>query len=159
MAMIRGNDLLKSFWEWMYFSYGVSYERYTEKGLHQPSGQDECEFPHFHRLINYAESIIESNKVDEGSIDDLLTILALDNEAENILGLIVERSSNEQLKSIIFYGIKHPLFNARWQLAEIINRRKPDCYKEYLLTLSRDPHQCVKRRAVNCLNYMGLNLS
>ena len=149
------HNLLKIFWEW----FPLSYDEYAEKGIHQSSGEREEYFQYFSQLLVYAKSIIENNKIDEESIDDLLTILALDNEMESILELIVEKSSNEQLQRIIYYGIKYPLYNTRWQLAEIVYKRKPAYCKEYLLALSHDSHHYVRKRARNCLNYMGLKLS
>ena len=143
-------NFLKEFWEWL----PVSYDEYATSGVLQSSIGCEENFDHFNQLLIYAESIIRSDKVDAESINDLLSILALDNEMESILELIVERSSKKQLQSIIFHGIKHPLYHARWQLAEIIYRRKPKCYKEHLYALSQDSHPYVKKRSMNCLNYV-----
>ena len=143
------NDVLKQFWIWL----GIEPEFYAVNGI-GCNGKEECDFPDFMKLIVYAEEIVAKNIVSEEAINELLTILAIDNESENTLNYIVEHSTSEQLEVIISHGMTHLFFEARWQLAEILFRRKPTNYIDYLLFLSTDAHSYVKQRAGNCLMYL-----
>lgn len=141
------NSLLMQFWKW----FPISYEEYAVNGAPQFRGITEDDFPLFSDLLSYAELIVKNEYIDNEHIDDLLTIMALDNEAEYVLELIESDSTEKQLQYIILYGIKHPLFEARWQLAELICRRKPDNYESLLQKLAEDSKPSVKKRATNCL--------
>lgn len=143
------NELLKAFWEWL----PVSYEEYASQGISQVSGSVEDDFPHFNELLACAEKIVKEDLTSADSIKDLLDIMAIDNEAESVLELIVEESSERQLNCIISVGMTHQLFEARWQLAELIYRRKPRGYEYLLFRLSEDTHPYVKKRASNCISY------
>ena len=90
------NSLLKHFWEWL----PISYEEYAVDGLSQLSGNCEDDFPLFSELLVSAESIVKNEYIDNEHIDDLLTIMALDNEAEHVLELIESDSSEKQLQYI-----------------------------------------------------------
>lgn len=81
--------------------------------------------------------------------------MAIDNEAESVLDLIESDSSDHQLKHIISFGITHPLYEARWQVAELIYRRQPIQYVSYFQQLAKDPHPYVKKRAMNCINKLS----
>ncbi len=142
------NDLLKQFWKWL----PISYEEYAVNGIPQLNGSCEDNFPLFSELLSYAELIVKNDFVDKRHIDDLLTIMAIDNEAESVLDLIESDSSDYQLEQIISLGITHPLFETRWQVAELIYRRQPIQYVSYLHELSKDSHPYVKKRAMNCIN-------
>ena len=141
------SSLLKQFWDWL----PISYEEYAAKGLSQLNGIFEDDFPLFSDLLSYAELIVKNEYIDNEHIDDLLTIMAIDNEAEHVLELIESDSSEKQLQYIISAGIKHPLYETRWQLAELICRRKPNNFDSLLQTLVDDSNPYVKKRAVNCL--------
>ena len=148
------NSLLVQFWDWL----PISYEKYAVDGLSQLCGNCEDDFPRFSELLEYAESIVKNEYIDNEHLDDLLTIMALDNETEYILDFIENYSSKKQLTYIISYGIDHPLYEARWQLAEIIYRKKPDDYIFLLQTLSNDAHPYVKKRTINCLERLKTDL-
>ena len=139
--------LLKQFWEWL----PVSYEEYATNGIAQLNGSYEDNFPFFSELISYAELIIKKELVDDEHINDLLTIMGIDNETEYVLELIESGSSDYQIQHISLVGITHSLYSARWQLAELICRRKPLGYDSYLQTLSKDTHPYVQIRASNCI--------
>lgn len=141
------DNKLEKFWMWL----GKSPEEYALEGMNQKNGEFEDEYPEFEKLLFYARKIVDSNKVDCSSIDELITIMALDNESESILDYIEERSSSEQLIKIIERGVSHLQPNARWQVAELIFRRFSPNYVDYLTQLSNDKHLYVKKRALNCL--------
>ena len=138
---------LDLFWKWS----GISPEEYSSNGMNQNRGQFEDEFPFFKELILYAVGVINNNVLDELSIEEVLTIMALDNEDEYLLEYIVDNSFDEQFDRIIKLGVVHSQFNARWQIAEIIFRRKYTGFKKYLLKLSQDDHPYVRKRALNLM--------
>lgn len=139
--------LLKLFWDWS----GITAEEYAEGGMKQKNGEFEDEFPFFEKMILYANNIINNNILDETSIDDVITIMSLDNESESILEHIVSNSSDEQLQMIVERGIKHSHFNARWQIAELVFKKKLNGYQDYLKKLSMDKNTYVRKRALNCI--------
>lgn len=146
-------ELLKEFWEWL----PVSYEEYSEKGISQLNGNYEDNFPKINELIEYAKKIVDDNLTSDNDMDDLLTIMGIDNEAEEIMEYIEENSSGEQIKRLIYIGINHPLHDARWQVAELLYRRKPQRYAEFLKILSSDSNMYVRKRAMNCLELLSDN--
>ena len=145
--------LLKQFWEWL----PTSYDDYAVNGISQLNGSYEDNFPFFFELLSYAELIVKKGLIDNEHIDDLLTIMGIDNETEHILDFIENESSDFQIQHISSAGIKHPLYNTRWQVAELVCRRKPLQYVFYLQILSKDENLYVQRRAINCLKRIQNN--
>ncbi len=131
---------------------GKSPTEYAKKGMNQNHGEFEDEFPFFSECIEYAKQIVDHQNLNAENIDDLLTIMAIDNESESVLEYIEEKSSKEQLQIIIELGITHNLMGARWQVAELIYRTNVPNAIELLNVLKRDPCEYVSRRANNCLS-------
>ena len=146
--------LLKQFWEWL----PVSYEEYSKKGITQIHGNYEDDFPKINELIEYGKKIVADNLTSDNYIDDLLTIMGIDNEAEEIMEYIEENSSDEQIKRLVSIGINHPLHDARWQVAELLYRRKPQRYAKFLEILSSDSDMYVRKRAMNCIKMINHEL-
>ena len=145
------HDFLKDFWKWA----NKSPEEYGKSGMNQNKGEFEDDFPLFENLITYAKTIVDNNEIEPNLIDDLLNIMALDNESENILDYIEDKSSDEQLKVIVKLGLLHLQYNARWQLAELLYRRRPENWKIHLNELSNDEHPYVRKRALNCIELLN----
>lgn len=145
------SNLLEDFWIWA----NTTPRDYAEKGLDLLGDKPEFYFPFFDELLDYARRIIEKDFPTDQEIDDVITIMALDNENEEVLSYIEEFSSPAFLKSLIEKGLYHLQPEARWQIAELLYRRKPDDFKEYLKHLSIDSNDYVMKRAKNCLRYLG----
>lgn len=143
-------ELLIQFWIWL----GKTPEQYANEGVAQIDGSEECDFPYFSKLIKHAQDIVKNNLRFDESIDELLTVMALDNESESLLEYIEEYSSNEQLEQIIQLGLIHLQSEARWQIAELLYRRKPKNYRQYLSELACDSHWYVRKRANNCIELL-----
>lgn len=60
--------------------------------------------------------------------------MALDNESESVLDYFEDNSSEEQLQKIIEQGVSHLYSNARWQISELLYRRKPENYQNIYLS-------------------------
>ena len=124
-------------------------EEYAQ-GIHDKIIEDD--FDHFVSLIAYAKEIINKNLLSVNDLDDLITIMALDHEAETVLEYIEKNSSNEQLEQIVSLGTVHLQPEARWQIAELIFRRKPQNDMNKLRFLAKDHDPYVKKRAQNCID-------
>ena len=146
MKGIDMSDLLNQFWEWA----GKTLEEYAKYGMNQNKGEFEDEFPLFQDLLVRSREIIDNNLLDDFAIDELLTIMAIDNESESVLDYIKDNCLDEQVQKIAERGISHIQYNARWQVAELIYKRRiPGC-KEYLARLANDEDSYVRRRASYC---------
>lgn len=143
-------ELLIQFWIWL----GKTPEQYANEGILFVWGHEEEDFPEFLKLMELAENVVNSNDMSEDSINDLLTVMALDNESESLLEYIEEFSSNEQLEQITRLGLIHLQSEARWQIAELLYRRKPKNYRQYLSELACDSHWYVRKRANNCIELL-----
>ena len=146
------SSLLIDFWKWL----NITPEKYSVDGVPNFSRQPEFYYPRFSELISEAKEIIDTNVLSVSELNDLITILAIDNEAENILEYIQLHSSDNQLKIIINLGVYHIQKEARWQIAELVFRRKPKGYMRYLEILAEDTDVYVKKRATNCMKMLGV---
>ena len=145
------NNLIQQFWDWA----GKTPDEYARVGMNQNKGEFEDDFPMFNELLFLARNIVDNDVLDDDVLGELLVVMALDDEGENTLDYIEERSSDEQLERIIKLGMAHFQPNVRWQLAELICSRKPNNYYEYLLILSNDEHYYVRQRAKNLIEYLS----
>jgi hypothetical protein len=143
-------QLLEDFWKWL----GKTPEEYANCGIDQRNGAEEDNFDGFVELLSFARRVIDKGLTDNSSINDMLTIMALDNESESILEYIEENCSDEQLSMIINMGFSHLQPEARWQLAELIYRMLPENYYSLLLKLTEDKHFYVRKRAKNCIELL-----
>lgn len=141
--------ILQSFWKW----FNITPGQYAREDMFV----DELEFPQFAELISTCEKLIKIGIFTDGIIDDILTIMAIDNEAEDILNVVVDTISDKDLKKFIALGVNHIQPNTRWQIAELIYRRRPVNAMEYLVILSKDNNAYVRKRALNCINYLKLS--
>ena len=144
------DQLLDEFWKWL----GKTPEEYARDGLEYVYDHMEFDFPNFSTFWNFAIEIVDKNMNSDKDIYDLLTILAIDNEGENVLEYIEDNSSVEQVEKIIEIGVSHLQPEARWQLTELLYTRHPDNYMDYLTKLSNDEHWYVRKRAKNCIEYL-----
>ena len=145
------NQLLEEFWKWA----NITPEEYAQDVYGQRDRFEEDNFDHFIALVAYAKQIVNQNFLSADDLDDLITIMAIDNESEMVLEYVKENSSNEQLEQIISMGMVHLQPQARWQIAELIFARKPIRYIEKLNSLTKDSHPYVRKRAKNCIDFVA----
>lgn len=143
-------DLLDEFWRWLAFTP----EEYIKKieNCCVPNNIEEFLFPHWGKLLKQAEASILNDCLDDSAVDNVLIVMALDNENEDILDYIVDNASPMYIKKIVLKGMHTPFSHARWQIAEILGRRKPLGWKDHLLMLCADKNHYVAKRAYNVLN-------
>ena len=142
------NTYLEQFWKWS----NRTFDEYARIGMNQNKGEYEDQFPLFDEMIAYARTVVDNVVTDDSDLDDLLTIMALDNEAETVLDYVEGNSTADQFDKIIALGLKHVQPHARWQIAELLYRRKPKNYMELLYVLSQDEHPSVRQRAQNYIH-------
>ena len=138
--------LLSEFWKWA----NVSFDEYrTDETVFYKKYHlviEEFSFPKWNELLQAAKE-----QISEGSCsEDVFTVLALDNEREELLDFIEENTTDSQLEALARNAISFPLWNARWQIAEILKRRDTSFSNEYLLLYQKDPVEYVRRRAAFC---------
>ena len=138
---------LNDFWSWL----NISPEEYAVHDIEYTNDHMEFDYPKFEMLKKMAFKIIDSDIMDDDQIYDVLTVMAIDNEEECVLDYIEENSSSEQLQRIVAIGVSHMQPNTRWQVAELVFRRCPKNYIDFLRQLSNDSHFYVKQRANNCI--------
>ena len=145
--------LLNDFGEWI----ELTPAQYSISGVKNRNERPEFYYPKFDELISAAKSVVDCDTLCEQKLNDLITIMALDNEAENVLDYIQRHSSCIQLEHIVKMGISHLQREARWQIAELVYRRKPENYTKILEQLENDSDSYVRKRASNCINLLSSN--
>ncbi|MBQ1956088.1 MAG: hypothetical protein II350_10180, partial [Clostridia bacterium] len=75
------------------------------------------------------------------------------NETEDMLDYICLHASDTFVSELAQYGIYHLQPMARWQIAELIGRRKPLRWKDMLYVLIEDHDEYVVKRAKNAICY------
>ena len=92
--------------------------------------------------------LVENGEKNERLLEKILEIMALDNENEEILDHCETELNTPNLEHLISVGVSYSLPDTRWQIAELIGRKKNIEWKKYLLTLINDKNKYVQRRAL-----------
>ena len=142
--------LLDDFWMWL----EMSPEQYSEIGVDLKSSKCEFHYPKFEELLCYVRRVACQKVISNDEIEDILTIMALDNETEDVLDFLVDNLPDCHMNALIEKGLHHLQWEARWQLAELIYRRRFVNCEHYLQILTNDTMPYVRKRAKNCLKYM-----
>lgn len=108
-------------------------------------GQIYCDFKD---LIQITKEILKILNIDNAYVvNDILYVMAIDNETEDIMHYIIEYCNEKQLDIIVSNGYKHYLSSVRWQIAVIIGERNLIKYNNYLKLLQNDKNAYVRKRA------------
>ena len=107
---------------------GRSPEEYAKYGADSLADKPEFYFPRFQELLNDCETLLKCDNLPMEEIDDILTIMALDNENEWVLDTIERVASDALVAQVVKSGIQHLQPNARWQVAKLAARRKAAHY-------------------------------
>jgi HEAT repeat protein len=92
------------------------------------------------------ELLLSRGKLDSEDIQEILFVLARDNEAENILDMLTERP--DIAEQIAFQGVNYEDRDARWQIAVLLGRLGTGKALDHLRSMRRDPDEYVRRRAL-----------
>ncbi len=140
------SNIIDSFLRWIHLTPELYAKQSREKDL------EEYMFPYWDDLLNEAEKAISASSLDNKTIDQILTVMAFDNENEDLLDYIISNGTDVFISRLIEAGIHHCQPQARWQCAELIRQKKPHNYKEYLKELMQDSDNYVRQRANNALS-------
>ena len=80
-------------------------------------------------------------------VNNILYVLAIDNEGEIIKDYIIKNCNDKQIELIISIGYNYYLADTRWQIAVIIKERYLPKYEKYLEALKNDTNSYVRKRA------------
>lgn len=112
-------------------------------------GEWECDYEHWTRLWSAAMSTIDKHAGQELSPDvaeDLLYVLARDNEAENVRDHLVQ--TPDVLSALAVYATKSPDPDAKWQIVvSIADAKLPDA-AELIRPFLNDDDEYVRRRSL-----------
>ena len=144
-------NYVNDFWSWA----GVSSTEYSESGMQNGEHVYEDEYPLFDDMIDYAKGLIATPDIDMLAIEDVLIILALDHESEELLDYMVKYCPACNISRIVDLGVKHIQPGTRWQIAELIYRRKLFDYMHCVRQLCNDKNHYVSKRALNLVRIFG----
>lgn len=116
---------------------------------------EEYMFPNWGELVDEAIHLLNFEIEDKQIVDDILTVMALDNECEDVLTYASDHCSDAYIEYLIERGTYHPQHHTRWQIAELIARRNPKNGKNALLQLKDDANAYVRKRASNTLEELS----
>lgn len=147
-------SILNSFWNWIHLTpqaYAVISRKQEAQEL------EEYMFPFWQTMISETINLINESPTSEMAIDSILTVMAIDNETEDILDYIAQNGSKPFICRLIETGVVHLQPHARWQCAELVRRCKPANGDTILSKLLSDPDDYVRKRARNALNSCQTN--
>ena len=85
------------------------------------------------------------------TVSDVLRVMAYTNETEDMLDYADECMDLLSLNVLVEQGYKFSLRDARWQIAELVGRKKREAWYKYLILLKEDADPSVAKRAKNAL--------
>ena len=110
-------------------------------------------------LTYEAVKILSNKYACSELIEIVLQVMALDHEDEDVLDRCEEELHAEAALNLTKYGVEHPCFETRWQIAEFIRRKNDPLLKDYLVFLLKDTHTYVQRRALLAMVEIDPSLS
>ncbi|MBR1758895.1 MAG: hypothetical protein IJ744_09255 [Lachnospiraceae bacterium] len=82
-------------------------------------------FPLWNEMMDATIELVKQEPLEESVLHQILTVMAIDNETEDVLDYLTDHASDLFVSKLIEVGVKHEQPGARWQCAELIRRRKP----------------------------------
>ncbi len=144
---------IEGFWKWA----EITSDEYSKSGMSTAKGKQEFEFPDFDNMIIYAKNLLNKNPLSQDDVNDFLTVMALDNENEDVLDYAVRYATAEQIRQLANTCIMFKQPHAKWQMAELVFRTKIEGYCDYLHLLSADSDEYVRKRANHCIKQLHTN--
>lgn len=141
---------MNDFWNWA----KISSKEYSERSYGNKI--EEFFYPRWDELIKYAKNIVDNQNTSDEMIDSLLTIMAIDNEREELLDFISNYANNSYIYQLIKRGATHVQPQARYQIVELIKRHPNKIGIQALKSLINDPFIFVSKRAINTLNELTM---
>lgn len=134
-----------SLWHWLEMT-PYQYAEHHGKEPPQP-----YMFSEWRKMLDEAFSLIRQDWLSSIDMDCLLTMMALDDETEDVLDYLTAQGSPLLIVSLTYIGL-HSIFpQARWQCAELIGRRSIPDRVALLRQYAKDRDAYVAKRAGNVL--------
>ena len=149
----KGNRLeaiLLRFWAWA----GYDADSFAKDEVNCCRVNEPFDFPGIGEMRELCYAL-ETDIPSDREAEDYLTCMALDNEDEVILDHCAAHAPDAFVEKIALAALKHQQFEARWQAAEMLGRRKIPGREQLLNQFLQDPHSYVRRRAKNALINCG----
>lgn len=148
--MTKLREELDKFWIWA----SMTPIEYSKKNI---GGEWETEYPYWDGIYRNVELEIKSIENTDNKmhlVENILEAMAIDNESENIIGVIEENADIAPL--IIKKGCCYYQPEARWQIAELIKRLGLSGEINSLIEMiANDEDKYVQRRALLSLNELS----
>lgn len=147
---------LDLYWKWS----SISESKYSQDEWIIDS--QEWEYPNWSKLMELALkaiSNIENGEYSKELAEDLLTVMALDNEDERLLDECEFMLSDKALEYVVRRALKHRQWEARWQVAELLGRKNDIFWENFLLEFINDSNKYVQRRALISLSKLNPNIA
>jgi hypothetical protein len=156
------NVELSKFWGWA----KISFEEYIANVLPPAARQPEWEgeYPDWSQLEKAATSLITALNnglvYTRDDLRDILTVVAIDNESENLQQFIVVTVTDfKLLRDLVNEAYSFESFHARWQMVETIRESRIDNKVAYLESfIVKDTDKYVQRRALIALSDLDPDL-
>ena len=144
----RLSALLCEFWAWL---------RMTPEAYAQACGEDleEYMFPQWEPLLRAAAQAVLCSPAEAHRLDEALVVLALDHEREELLDELDAAAPDASVLALAERARRCPQPNARWQIAELLGRRRLSAARKILAALQQDPDPYVRKRAENAAERWG----
>ena len=108
-------------------------------------------FPEWEKMLDEVCSLIKRGGLFPADMDCLLTMMALDDETEDVLDCLTVQG-DELLISVLTHAGLHSIFpQARWQCAELLGRRSIPDGMALLRQYANDRNAYVAKRARNAM--------
>ena len=136
-------ELLNDFWKWL----GYSSDEYAAKGVNWQCPKEEFYYPNYEQLLVETKKKILQKKLSTNDLNEILTVMAIDNENEDIADFIIENMDAKNMSKLCEVGISHKQPNARIQLVKIIINNET-LKKQYLRSFETDKDDYIQRKVL-----------
>lgn len=108
-------------------------------------------FPEWEKMLDETFSLIERSRLSTADTECLLTMMALDDENEDILDCLTALGDELLISGLTHAGLRSIFPQARWQCAELLGRRSIPDGMVLLRQYANDRDAYVAKRARNAM--------
>ena len=108
-------------------------------------------FPEWEKMLDEVCSLIKRGGLFPADMDCLLTMMALDDETEDVLDCLTARGDELLISVLTHAGLRSIFPQARWQCAKLLGRRSIPDGMALLRQYANDRDAYVTKRARNAM--------
>ena len=108
-------------------------------------------FPEWEKMLDEVCSLIKRGGLFPADMDCLLTMMALDDETEDVLDCLTAQGDELLISVLTHAGLRSIFPQARWQCAELLGRRSIPDGMALLRQYANDRDAYVTKRARNAM--------